>query len=97
MWKFCGKAHFPQSFGQFARNSTETVPFHKILHRETRLNSGITRSGVLNTRFVFLQLCNLNNWFHFYGDSLDYLKFRSKKRISVGFGIGKISGSGMGG
>ena len=29
MQKFCGNAQFPQSFGQFAQNSTETVPFHK--------------------------------------------------------------------
>ena len=30
VWKFCGKAQFPQNFGQFARNYAETVPFHKI-------------------------------------------------------------------
>ena len=30
VWKFCGKAEFPHSFGQFARNYAETVPFHKI-------------------------------------------------------------------
>ena len=30
MWKFCGKAQFPQSFGRIARNSTETVLFGKI-------------------------------------------------------------------
>ena len=30
MWKFCGKAQFPQSFGQIIRNYAETVPFHKI-------------------------------------------------------------------
>ena len=29
MWKFCGKAQFPQSFEQIARNYVETVPFHK--------------------------------------------------------------------
>ena len=28
--KFCGKAHFPHSFGRFARNYEEIVPFHKI-------------------------------------------------------------------
>ena len=27
-WKFCGKEQFPHSFGQFARNYAETVPFH---------------------------------------------------------------------
>ena len=31
VWKFCGKAQFLQSFGRFARNYGETVPFHKIL------------------------------------------------------------------
>ena len=30
MWKFCGKAQFPNSFGQFAQNYAEAVPFHKI-------------------------------------------------------------------
>ena len=30
MWKFCGKAQFPHSFRQFARNYAETVPFYKI-------------------------------------------------------------------
>ena len=30
VWKFCGKAHFPHSFGLFARNYEETVFFHKI-------------------------------------------------------------------
>ena len=30
LWKFCGKAPFPHSFGRFARNYVETVPFHKI-------------------------------------------------------------------
>ena len=30
MWKLCGKAQFPQSFGRFAQNFAETLPFHKI-------------------------------------------------------------------
>ena len=30
MWKFCGKAQFPHSFRQFARNYAETVSFYKI-------------------------------------------------------------------
>ena len=30
MWKFCGKAQFPHSFGRIARNYVNTVPFHKI-------------------------------------------------------------------
>ena len=30
VWKFCGKAQFPHSFGQIARNYAETLPFHKI-------------------------------------------------------------------
>ena len=30
VWKFCGKAQFPNSFGRFSRNHAETVPFHKI-------------------------------------------------------------------
>ena len=29
MWKFRGKAQFPRSFGRFARNYAEAVPFHK--------------------------------------------------------------------
>ena len=33
VWTFCGiynKIQFPHSFGRFARNCAETVPFHKI-------------------------------------------------------------------
>ena len=30
VWKLCGKVQFPDSFGWFARNYAETVPFHKI-------------------------------------------------------------------
>ena len=30
VWKFCGKAQFPHSFGRFAQNYAETVPFRKI-------------------------------------------------------------------
>ena len=29
VWKFCGKAQYPQSFGRIARNSAGTVPLHK--------------------------------------------------------------------
>ena len=29
VWKFCGKAQYPQSFGRIARNSAGTVPIHK--------------------------------------------------------------------
>ena len=28
-WKFCEKAQFPHSFGQFAQNCAKTVTFHK--------------------------------------------------------------------
>ena len=30
VWKFGGKAQFPNTFGQIARNYPETLPFHKI-------------------------------------------------------------------
>ena len=30
VWKFCRNTEFLQSCGRFARNSTETVHFHKI-------------------------------------------------------------------
>ena len=30
VWKFCGKAQFPYSFGRIARNCAETVPLRKI-------------------------------------------------------------------
>ena len=36
VWKFCGKAQFLHSFGRFARNYAETVPFHKNLCQEIR-------------------------------------------------------------
>ena len=29
VWKFYGKAQFPQSFARIAQNFMETVPFHK--------------------------------------------------------------------
>ena len=29
VWKLCGKAQFPDSFGRFARNYAENVPFRK--------------------------------------------------------------------
>ena len=32
MWKFSGKAQFPHSFGQIARNYAETVPLKKKSH-----------------------------------------------------------------
>ena len=37
VWKFCGKAQFPQSFGRFARNYAETVPFRKISTPENQV------------------------------------------------------------
>ena len=30
VWKFCGKAQFPHSFGRITRNNAETVSFRKI-------------------------------------------------------------------
>ena len=30
VWKLCGKAQFPQSFGQIARNSAESMRFPRI-------------------------------------------------------------------
>ena len=36
VWKFCGKAQFPHSFGRIARDYAQIVPFHKILHQEIR-------------------------------------------------------------
>ena len=30
VWKFCGHAQFPHSFGRIARNSAGTVPFQKF-------------------------------------------------------------------
>ena len=30
VWKFCGKAQFPQSFGEIAQNCSKTVSFHKM-------------------------------------------------------------------
>ena len=34
MWKFCGKAQFPQDFRVLVQSSAETVPFHKIFTSE---------------------------------------------------------------
>ena len=30
LWKFCGKAQIPHSFGRIAKNYAESVPFRKI-------------------------------------------------------------------
>ena len=30
VWKFCGKTQFPHSFGRFALNYAEAVPFRKL-------------------------------------------------------------------
>ena len=30
VWIFCGKAQFLHSFGRFAQNYAEAVPFHKV-------------------------------------------------------------------
>ena len=37
VWKFCGKAQFPHSFGRFALNYEETVPFRKISTPENQV------------------------------------------------------------
>ena len=36
VWKICGKAQFPHSFGRFTRNYMETVPFTNFPHHEIR-------------------------------------------------------------
>ena len=51
-WKICGTTLFPQSFGRFARNYAETVPFHKI---STRVNYQV-KITVFCTVFVVLLL-----------------------------------------
>ena len=52
MWEFCGNVEFPQSFGQIAPNSAETVPFHKISNQEIRWNFGILHSDLLSLLFT---------------------------------------------
>ena len=55
VWKFCGKAQFPNSFGQIAQNYAETVPFHKI-SKQIRRNYGILRKDeYLNYTFLYKQ------------------------------------------
>ena len=62
MWKFCGKAQFPQSFGQVVQNSTETVRFHKIstprnllkFVKATAEESFISRFGLYREQVYFL-------------------------------------------
>ena len=34
VWKFCGKAQFPHSFGRIAQRYAKSVPFHKISTQE---------------------------------------------------------------
>ena len=57
MWKFCGKAQFPHSFGRFTRHCVETVPFTKFPHQVIMWNCGILHSGIFavisNILFIF--------------------------------------------
>ena len=63
MWKFCGKAQFPQSFGRIARNSAKTV-FPQNLHvRDFGEITGFyvvnpstkqTRNGILFGHYIII-------------------------------------------
>ena len=47
VWKFCGKAQFPHSFGQIAQNYAETVPFRNISTPGNRVKWRYFRSVLL--------------------------------------------------
>ena len=53
VWKFCGKAQFLHSFGWFAKNYAESVPFHKI-PQEIRWNYGIFRNVAFCNAFEII-------------------------------------------
>ena len=62
VWKYCGKAQFPYSFGRIARNYAEAVPFRKNFH---------TRKLVEITAFYAVTYAYLVseydiNFFHFH-------------------------------
>ena len=46
VWKFYGKTQFPHSFGRFAWNYAENVPFQKFPNQEIRWNCGIFHSAL---------------------------------------------------
>ena len=50
VWIFYGKPQFPQSFGQFIRNSAEIVPFHKVSRLEIWSNNDVL--GSVNIKLI---------------------------------------------
>ena len=63
MWKFCGNTRFSQSFGRIARNSVETVGFHKI-----------STPG----NYVKLRVDNKQNLQHIWTNSVHYQNYTKK-------------------
>ena len=61
VWKFCGKAQFPHSFGRITRNSAETVPFRKIStpRNQVKLLCFLQCTRELSTRAINLFPCYL--------------------------------------
>ena len=71
VWKFCGKAKFPHSFGRIARNYAETTPFHKISTPENQLKlqdfCSMTFGHTIKTKCVKLQgvdpeICSISSF-----------------------------------
>ena len=59
VWKFCGKAQFPHSFGRFARNYAETVfpqDFHTRKLDEITVFFAVDRIGINRSDIKFLGL-----------------------------------------
>ena len=49
VWKFCGKAQFPRSFGPIAQNYAEAVNFYKISTPENWVKLRYFTQWILNT------------------------------------------------
>ena len=56
VWKFCGKAQFPHSYGRFVRNYAETLPFHKISTPENQVKSRYFWQCTVTITIMIIQL-----------------------------------------
>ena len=54
VWKFCGKAKFPHSFGDSPETMQKLCLSAKFLHQEIRWNNGIFRSVWCNLGFSYV-------------------------------------------
>ena len=70
VWNYCGKAQFLHSFGQFARNYAETVPFRKIF----------TSGNQVKLRYFSQCFFNMSHENHHLKDFTDFNDFENLKK-----------------